>query len=69
MNNKKITLQQFNFKANGRGQYLVTYTTHGGNVFKKIIDDMKLIENTKNAENPRGKDLIALRKKIQEIKN
>lgn len=64
----KLSIHQFTFQRNGYGHYYVTYITKSGKIYRKIIDDMSLIDSTKNAEFPTSKALGLLRKKIQEVK-
>lgn len=59
----QITLNDFTFKFSGYGHYKITYTspiTH--KQYSKTISDMPLIDATKNADNPKIKDLNMLKK-------
>ena len=60
--NRKIYIADFKFVFSGYGHYLVTYTSpFTGKSWKKTIDDMEIIDATKNSEEPKRKDLITLR--------
>ena len=49
----KISLTSFYFRFAGYGQYIVTYTTPiRGDYWRARINDMSLIDDTKNAEEP-----------------
>ncbi len=55
-------LRRFDFKFVGYGHYRVRYTTPTrGDYWIAIIDNMELIDNTKNAEDVKAKDLDRLR--------
>lgn len=57
-----ISINDFRFRIKGRGHYLVTYTSpKTGKQWHKTIDDMMLIDETKNSENPKKKDLEMLK--------
>lgn len=53
----KLTLSQFSFQFYGHGHYLVVYTTKTGREYKTVISDMTIIDNTKNSDSPKQKDL------------
>ena len=58
----KICLSDFSFQFSGYGHYKVTYESPV--TFKKwtkTISDMTLIDCTKNADDPKIKDLIRLK--------
>ena len=48
---KANDLSQFTFTFSGYGHYVVTYTTPSGRyMYRVTIDDMTIIDATKNAE-------------------
>jgi hypothetical protein len=52
----------FNFSYSGFGHYIVTYTSpKTGKKWSKVIDQMDLIDRTKNEDNPKQKDLEMLK--------
>ena len=52
----------FNFSYSGFGHYIVTYTSaKTGKKWSKVIDQMDLIDRTKNEDNPKKKDLEILK--------
>lgn len=54
-------LHNFSFRFSGYGHYEVTYTTdQRGDFWKATINDMTLIDATKNAEIAKVKDIQAL---------
>lgn len=56
----------FYFKFMGSGHYNVTYTSpNTGKQWTKLITDMPLIDETKNEENPRKKDLEHLKRTVK----
>ena len=58
MNYPKTEYRDFNFKFSGHGHYKVTYTSPTtGKMWQKTIDNMPLIDATKNEENPKRSDL------------
>lgn len=60
---KNISIYDFSFMPAGHGHYKVTYqspATH--KTWTAIIDDMTLIDATKNTESPKKKDLYALKR-------
>jgi hypothetical protein len=62
-------ISDFKFEFVGYGHYKVTYTSPKTNKsWYKTIDDMTLIDRTKNAENPLKKDLDLLKRIIKDIK-
>ena len=64
MNN--ITIAQFDFAQAGYGHVRVTYTSPvTGKRWEKVTDNMKLIDNTKNADHPKRKDLLSLMKEVK----
>ena len=54
-------LSKFTFYFRGYGAYLVTYTTDRGDYYKALVNDMPLIDATKNAEHAKICDIKALR--------
>lgn len=59
----KISIRDFHFFPNGYGHYKVTYTGPlSGKKFSCVTNDMPLIDATKNADNPRRKDLEQLKR-------
>lgn len=62
----KITLSDFRFKFTGAGHYKVTYTSPATyKQWTKLITDMPLIDLTKNADEPRKKDLEQLKRTVK----
>lgn len=58
----KIQLSDFNFLPSGYGHYKVTYTIQAtGRQWSTVINDMTIIDATKNADKPKRKDLEALK--------
>ena len=58
----KLSKSDFDFRFNGHGHYKVTYTSPiTGKSWTKITCDMELIDNTKNEDNPKVKDLETLK--------
>ena len=47
------------------GWYFITYTTERGDYWKASINDMTLIDDTKNSENPTKEAYERLRKAVQ----
>ena len=61
-----MTLSDFDFSPSGYGHYKVTYTSpKTGKEFTCVTHDMQLIDATKNAENPKKKDLNLLKVKCK----
>lgn len=59
---KKISISDFEFRMAGYGHYRVTYTSPvTGKQWSTVINDMTLIDATKNSENPKRKDLENLK--------
>jgi hypothetical protein len=57
-----IQLSDFRFKFAGYGHYKVTYTSpKTGKQWTTTTNNMPLIDETKNAEQPKIKDLIRLK--------
>lgn len=60
---RKISITDFSFMPSGYGHYKVTYTSP--NTFltwTTVTNDMPLIDATKNAEEPKIKDLERLKR-------
>lgn len=66
--NNKISITDFQFKFSGYGHYKVTYTspkTH--KEYRATINFMPIIDLTKNAEEPKVKDLVELKRTIKAL--
>lgn len=64
----KTTIRNFTFRTAGYGHYKVTYISPTtGKSWSRIIDDMPLIDATKNADEPKRKDLNILKRKCKGI--
>ena len=62
----KIEKTDFEFRFAGYGHYKVTYqSSKTGKKWTKTINDMSLIDTTKNEEFPKRKDLEALKRAIK----
>lgn len=60
---RKITINDFQFMPNGFGHYRVTYTSPvTGKHWTTITNNMPLIDLTKNADEPKVKDLDELKR-------
>ena len=58
-----IQLSDFNFQFAGYGHYKVTFTSPvTGKTWTKTTSDMTLIDATKNADEPKKKDLVSLKR-------
>jgi hypothetical protein len=60
---KLLEITDFTFEFTGYGHYLVTYklkTT--GKKYRATTNNMRLIDATKNCENPKMKDLLELKR-------
>ena len=58
----KISISDFSFSPSGFGHYKVTYTSPiTGKQWVKTTNNMPLIDATKNADNPKRKDLEAIK--------
>jgi hypothetical protein len=63
-----ISICDFEFQCAGYGHYKVTYTSPKTNKsWSKTIDDMTLIDSTKNTDEPLVKNLNALKRKVKSI--
>ena len=59
---KQISIMDFSFQFSGFGHYKVTYTSPvTGKSWTKTTNNMPLIDATKNAEDPKLKDLKDLK--------
>ena len=59
----RININDFSFQFIGYGHYRVTYTSPAtGKQWSTTVNDMSLIDATKNADEPRRKDLEALKR-------
>lgn len=62
----KTTIGDFTFRTAGYGHYKVTYTSPTtGKSWSRTIDDMPLIDATKNSDEPKRKDLNILKRKCK----
>lgn len=58
-----ISINDFDFQISGYGHYRVIYTSPAtGKQWSTTVNDMSLIDATKNADEPRRKDLEALKR-------
>lgn len=58
----KTKITDFNFQIEGYGRYKVTYTSPStGKQWSTIINDMTIIDATRNSDKPKQKDLDALK--------
>lgn len=63
-----ISISDFDFKCVGYGHYKVTYTSPKTNKsWSRTINDMTLIDSTKNADEPLVKDLNILKRTVKSI--
>lgn len=62
----KTQLSDFTFTFSGYGHYLVTYTSpKTGKTWSKMITDMTIIDDTRNADDPKQKDIDRLKKIVK----
>ena len=62
----KTQITDFTFVPSGYGHYKVTYTSPTtGKQWTKITNDMPLIDATKNADEPKRKDLDELKRLLK----
>lgn len=62
----KIEITDFRFEFAGYGHYKVTYTSPAtGKSWSKMVDDMTIIDATKNTDEPKIKDLTSLKRLIK----
>lgn len=60
---RNITIDDFSFERAGYGRYRVTYKSpKTGKEYSNIITDMLVIDATKNADEPKRKDLELLKR-------
>lgn len=60
---KAISISDFSFMFSGYGHYRVTYCSPvTGKTWSRVTSDMPLIDATKNAEQPKIKDLQTLKR-------
>lgn len=60
---KKISLSDFDFYYLSAGHYYVTYTSPvTGHMWRALVTYMPMIDATKDAEEPRRKDLETLKR-------
>lgn len=58
----RTSICDFDFMPSGHGHYKVTYTSPvTGKQWRTTVSDMTLIDATKNADDPKRKDLKALK--------
>ena len=62
---KSISITNFDFKFAGYGHYKVTYTYPSGKQIWSNINDMTIIDATKNSDSPKTKDLNTLKSLIK----
>ena len=59
---ESISIYDFRFITSGYGRYKVTYQSpKTGKEWTTLTNDMELIDDTKNSEEPRRKDLEQLK--------
>lgn len=62
----KTQLSDFSFVFAGYGHYKVTYTSpKTGKEWTKVLNDMTLIDATKNEDDPKQADLNALKRIVK----
>lgn len=62
----RTELSDFEFRPRGYGRYKVVYKSPvTGKEWATIIEDMTMIDATKNADQPKRKDLEALKRKCK----
>jgi hypothetical protein len=67
MKSRKIKITDFRFSPAGFGHYKVSYESPiTGKTWIKTISDMTIIDETKNSENPKLKDLNRLRRRVKD---
>ncbi len=63
-----ISIHDFRFEFAGYGHYKVTYTSpKTGKQWRRTINDMTLIDDTKNADEPKKKDLERLKRYVKDL--
>ena len=64
-----ISISDFSFQFAGYGHYKVTYTAPiTGKSWTAITNDMPLIDCTKNADDPKKKDLEILKRVVKKCR-
>ena len=59
----KTTLRDFDFRPSNYGHCRVTYTSpKTGKQWSRTTTDMELVDNTKNSDEPKRKDLELLKR-------
>lgn len=62
----KISVHHFRFMPAGYGHYEVIYTSPAtGKRWRLVTNNMELIDNTRNAEEPKRKDLELLKRTVK----
>jgi hypothetical protein len=63
---RKIQLSDFQFTPSGYGHYKVWYQSPiTGKTWAKVISDMTIIDDTKNSDSPKRKDLEKLKRMVK----
>lgn len=63
---QRISIYDFTFEFAGYGHYKVTYTSPAtGKEWSRTTSDMQLIDATKNADEPKRKDLEELKRFVK----
>jgi hypothetical protein len=62
----KTSKSDFRFTQTGYGRYDVHFTSNKGRVYGCSVTDMTIIDATKNSDNPKRKDLEALKRKCKQ---
>jgi len=62
----KTSKSDFTFTQTGYGRYDVHFTSNKGRVYGCSVTDMTIIDATKNSDNPKRKDLEALKRKCKQ---
>ena len=63
MKTTKLSISDFSFAFSGYGRYQVTYTSPiTGKQYTTVTNNMPLIDETKNSEQPKIKDLNELKR-------
>lgn len=62
----KTTISDFEFAFTGYGHYLVSYKSPiTGKVWRKTINDMTIIDATKNSDDPKQSDIERLKRIVK----
>jgi hypothetical protein len=59
-----LSITDFRFILSGYGHYVVIYTDSKGKEYSKTIDNMSLVDATKNADYPKQSDMRELRRQV-----